>query len=142
MAWILKKQKNKSQKTSLKAQGQHQDIAIIGMACRFPGANDYQQFWENLKNGVNSIREIPTDRWDIDQYYSPDHDTPNTSVSKWGGLLDEIDKFDNQFFNISPREAESMDPQQRLLLEETWHCLEDAGVKPTQLQTQKSQQKH
>lgn len=104
------------------------DIAVIGMACRFPGADDYRQFWDNLEKGINSIREIPSQRWDIDGFYSPYLDEPNKSISKWCGLLDGIDRFDNRFFNISPREASSMDPQQRLLLEEAWRCIGDSGV--------------
>ena len=114
------------------------NIAIIGMACRFPGARDYFAFWNNLIKGVNSIREIPPERWDIHKYYSPKFDEPNKSISKWCGLLDNIDLFDNQFFSISPREAKNMDPQQRLLLEETWHCIEDAGVSLSALQEKKT----
>ena len=110
------------------------DVAIIGIACRLPGADNYKEFWRNLENGVNSIREISKDRWDIKQFYSPDHSAPNKSVSKWGGLLQHIDTFDSHFFHISPREAEMMDPQQRILLEETWHCIEDAGIALTDLQ--------
>ncbi len=113
-------------------------IAIIGVACRFPGANDYNEFWENLKNGVNSIREIPPERWDINTYYSPDIDAPNKSVSKWCGLVDNVEKFDNDFFSISPREAEHMDPQQRLLLEEAWRCIEDSGIGIKKLQKSKT----
>lgn len=104
------------------------DIAVIGMSCRFPGAEGYEQFWSNLENGVNSIREITPDRWNLDTYYSPDSDEPGKSVSKWCGLLDGIFDFDNQFFNISPREAANMDPQQRLVMEETWRCIEDSGI--------------
>ncbi len=103
-------------------------IAIIGMACRFPGADNYNEFWENLENGVDSIKEIPPDRWDINKYYSPDINESNKSISKWCGLVDNFDVFDNEFFNISPREAQHMDPQQRLLLEEAWHCIENSGV--------------
>ncbi|WP_139487917.1 type I polyketide synthase [Brevibacillus dissolubilis] len=103
-------------------------IAIVGMACRFPGANGYEQFWDNLQKGVNSIKEITPDRWDIGEYYSPNIDEPNKSVSKWAGLMDGIYDFDHQFFQISPREATNMDPQQRLLLEGTWHCIEDSGI--------------
>ncbi|MGA1867996.1 MAG: thioester reductase domain-containing protein [bacterium] len=110
------------------------DIAIIGMACRFPGAHNYRQFADNLMQGINSVKEIPPSRWDIKKYYSPNFDEPNKSISKWCGLVDGIDKFDNHFFNISPREANNMDPQQRLLLEETWHCIEDSGVSLTLLQ--------
>ena len=114
------------------------DIAIIGMACRFPGARDYHAFWHNLINGINSIREIPPERWDIGRYYSPEFDEPDKSISKWCGLLDDIDQFDNRFFSISPREAKNMDPQQRLLLEETWHCVEDSGVSISVLQKKKT----
>jgi acyl transferase domain-containing protein len=91
------------------------EIAIIGMACRFPGAKDYHEFWNNLRKAVNSIAEIPPERWNLDEYYSPIIDDPNRSISKWCGLLDHIDHFDNRFFSISPREAQNMDPQQRLL---------------------------
>ncbi len=111
-----------------------QNIAIIGMACRFPDAKNYTEFWNNLVSGVNSIQEIPSERWNIDKYYSPNIDEPNKSISKWCGLLDQIDQFDNRFFSISPREAKQMDPQQRLLLEETWHCVEDSGVSLKTLQ--------
>ncbi|MGA1823080.1 MAG: SDR family NAD(P)-dependent oxidoreductase [bacterium] len=109
------------------------DIAIIGMACRFPGARNYNEFADNLLKGINSIQEIPPSRWDIDTYYSPNFDEPNKSISKWCGLIDNIDKFDNHFFAISPREANNMDPQQRLLLEETWHCIEDSGISHNRL---------
>ncbi|MGA1823077.1 MAG: beta-ketoacyl synthase N-terminal-like domain-containing protein, partial [bacterium] len=104
------------------------DIAIIGMACRFPGAKNYDEFGNNLLTGINSIKEIPPSRWDTRKYYSPHFDEPNKSMSKWCGLVDNIEQFDNQFFDISPDEARTMDPQQRLLLEETWHCIEDSGV--------------
>lgn len=110
------------------------NIAIVGVACRFPDAENYHQYWENLEQGRNSIKEIPSSRWDNGKYYSPNIDEPNKSISKWCGLLDHVDRFDHQFFHISPREAGSMDPQQRLLLEETWHCIEDSGVPLEQLQ--------
>ncbi len=75
------------------------------MACRFPGAKDYNQFWGNLAAGVNSVREITPDRWDVNTFYSNDRNAPNKSISKWGGLLDQIDSFDAPFFHILPREA-------------------------------------
>jgi len=103
-------------------------VAITGVSCRFPGAAHYTEFWRNLKRGVNSVVEVPPDRWDAAAFYSSDPSAPNKSLSKWGGFLDRIDQFDHRFFKISPREAEAMDPQQRLLLEEAWHCLEDAGL--------------
>ena len=74
------------------------DIAIIGIACRFPGADNYDQYWSNLEQGKNAIREITPDRWDVKKYYSPDINEPNKSISKWCGLIDDIDKFDNSFF--------------------------------------------
>ncbi|MCP4043983.1 MAG: polyketide synthase, partial [Gammaproteobacteria bacterium] len=111
-------------------------IAIIGIAGRFPGAPDVETFWDNLQQGVNSIREVPSERWDVNQYYSPDMKRPNTSNSKWCGIVDGVDQFDHRFFNISAREANNMDPQQRMLLQETWHCIEDAGVNPKQLSEQ------
>jgi len=127
-----------TQKTSEQAEGKGHyrdtDIAVIGLACRFPEANNYLEFADNLLKGVNSIKEIPPSRWDINTYYSPNFDEPNKSISKWCGLIDNIDQFDNQFFHISPREANNMDPQQRLLLEETWHCIEDSGVSLSRLQ--------
>jgi acyl transferase domain-containing protein len=87
------------------------------MACRFPGANNYHEFWNNLRKGVNSIQEIPPDRWDIGKYYSPNIDDPNKSISKWCGLLDHIEHFDNRFFSISPREAKLFELISPLLLE-------------------------
>lgn len=107
---------------------QNFDIAIVGMSCRFPGAEDYQSFWSNLINGVSSVTEVPENRWDPDIYYSPDFAEPGKSVSKWGGFLEDIDHFDNRFFKISSKEAKAMEPQQRLLLEETWKCVEDSGI--------------
>lgn len=111
------------------------DIAIVGISCRFPGAKNYKEFWNNLENGVASISEI--DRWNFEQYYS-ESDEADKCSSKWLGMVDDIDKFDNNFFNISPREAKHMDPQQRILLEETWHCIEDAGIALKRLQKKKT----
>jgi len=129
----IKKNENESVKTN--STGNCNDIAIVGIACRFPGAENYQEFWKNLSQGVNSIREI--DRWNFDEHYSPTGDN-SKSVSKWCGLLDNIDKFDNNFFNISPREADNMDPQQRILLEETWRCIEDSGISLEKLQEKRT----
>ncbi|WP_052410218.1 beta-ketoacyl synthase N-terminal-like domain-containing protein [Paenibacillus durus] len=110
-------------------------IAIIGMAARFPGAKNYGQLWDNLTTGERYIREIPADRWSYDQYYHPDKKQTGKSISKWGGMIEDIYDFDHLFFHMSPREAAAMDPQQRLLLQETWHCIEDAGVSLAELQS-------
>ncbi|VXD21210.1 polyketide synthase type 1 [Planktothrix serta PCC 8927] len=122
-----------STQTKDREQNQGEAIAIIGMACRFPGANDYEQFWLNLEAGVNSITEIPPQRWDVNKYYSPHPQERNKTISKWAGLIQDSDQFDAQFFAISPREAKTLDPQQRLMLELSWSCLEDAGYSPSQL---------
>lgn len=103
------------------------DVAIIGASIRLPGSDRLSSFWDNLKNGVDSITEVPRERWDVTQYYSPDRNSPLKTYSKWGGFLKEIDRFDPLFFNISPAEAEILDPQQRLFLQEAYRALEDAG---------------
>jgi acyl transferase domain-containing protein len=109
-------------------------IAIIGMGCRFPGgANNPEQFWKLLRDGVDAISEIPADRWDAERYYNPDPDTPGKMATRWGGFLEQVDQFDPHFFGISPRETERMDPQQRLLLEVSWEALESAGYEPDRL---------
>ena len=108
-------------------------IAIIGMACRFPEANDHNQFWQNIEQGINSISEIPSQRWEVQKYYSDTPETPNKTISKWAGITEDIDQFDAEFFDISPREATRTDPQQRILLELSWSCIEDAGYSPSQL---------
>ena len=108
------------------------DIAVIGIDCRFPGAGDAAQFWDNLAGGVNSIREVPAGRFDWRKYFG-DPREPNRTNSKWGGFIDDVDKFDNDFFHVSPTEAQLMDPQQRLMLELCWGCLEDAGYLPASL---------
>ncbi len=102
-------------------------IAIIGMACRFPGAKDPASFWQLLRDGVDMISEVPADRWNIQDFYHSDTSLPGKSLSYWGGFLDNIDQFDPFFFSISPIEAEYMDPQQRLLLELAYEALDDGG---------------
>ena len=109
-------------------------IAIIGMACRFPGgADDPASYWRLLCDGVDAIREVPAERWDVDRYYDPDPRAPSKMNTRWGGFLDGVADFDNHFFGISEREATQMDPQHRLILELTWEALEDAGLPPSGL---------
>ena len=109
-------------------------IAMIGMACRFPGgANDAASFWRLLCDRVDAIRETPPDRWDVAAFYDPDPSAPGKMNSRWGGFLERIDDFDNHFFGISDREAIRIDPQQRMLLELSWEALEDAGIPPAKL---------
>nr|WP_092067195.1 amino acid adenylation domain-containing protein [Dendrosporobacter quercicolus]NSL46456.1 amino acid adenylation domain-containing protein [Dendrosporobacter quercicolus DSM 1736]SDL51088.1 amino acid adenylation domain-containing protein [Dendrosporobacter quercicolus] len=110
------------------------DIAITGVSGRYPKARTLADYWENLKNGIDCIIEIPKERWDYQAYYNGDKTTPIKAGSKWGGFIDDVDKFDPLFFNISPREAEKMDPQERLFLETVWHTFEDAGYNHYSLQ--------
>ena len=108
-------------------------IAIVGMGCRFPGADGPAAFWRLLRDGVDAVREVPADRWDVEALYDPDPRAPGKMSTRWGGFLERIDGFDAGFFSISPREAMRMDPQQRLLLEVAWEALEDAGIDPDAL---------
>ncbi len=102
-------------------------IAIIGMACRLPGAPDVDSFWTLLRRGKCAVTEVPQNRWDASVYYDPDPSQPGKMNTRWGGFIENVDQFDAAFFGISPREAVRMDPQQRLLLEVSWEALEDAG---------------
>lgn len=104
-----------------------EDIAIIGMSCRFPGANSVQEFWQNLLDGVDSVCDIPNDRWDVERFFSADRE-PGKMYTRQGGFLDDIGHFDAQFFNVSDQEACWIDPQHRMLLENSYRALEDAGI--------------
>lgn len=106
-----------------------QPIAIVGIGCRFPGGVDtHEAFLRMLREGRQSIGEIPADRLDLQRFYDPTPRTPGKMSSRLGGYLSDIDQFDPEFFGLSPREAERMDPQQRLMLEASWEALEDAGI--------------
>jgi acyl transferase domain-containing protein/SAM-dependent methyltransferase len=109
-------------------------VAIVGMAVRFPGGIvSLDDFWNLLAAGESAITATPTDRWDNSTFYHADADQPGKTYSRHGGFLTDIDRFDAEFFGITPREAESMDPQHRILLELTWESLEHAGISATGL---------
>ncbi|HEX8403045.1 MAG TPA: type I polyketide synthase [Duganella sp.] len=109
-------------------------IAVIGIGCRFPGqADDPHTLWRNLLAGADSVGEVPAARWNADRHFHPQRGLAGKTASRWGGFVDDIDGFDAEFFNISPREAALMDPQQRMLLEVCWQALEDGGQLPAQL---------
>jgi polyketide synthase PksL len=112
-------------------------VAIVGAAGRYPQAESLDLFWDNLRAGRDCITEVPTDRWDHGLYFDPARNQPGKTYSKWGGFLDNIDKFDALFFNVSPREAELIDPQERLFLETAWETIEDAGYSKDRLAGQR-----
>src|SRR5579862_3732226 len=91
-------------------------VAIIGISGAFPKARDVTEFWENLAQGRDCISEVPAQRWSLEQLYDADEHAPGKTHCRWLGVLEEMDRFDPLFFNISPVEAQAMDPQQRLVL--------------------------
>jgi amino acid adenylation domain-containing protein len=107
-------------------------IAIIGLSGRFPQARNAQEFWTAVAEGRDCISRVSRDYWRMDKVYSPTRQA-GKSYSDAIGAVDDIDRFDPLFFNISPADADDMDPQQRLFLQEAWSCLEDAGLHPKQL---------
>lgn len=110
-------------------ENDEESVAIIGMGCRFPGADGISDYWELLRNGVDATSQIPNDRWDIDALYDP---TPKNGkiYTKRGGFLKDIAEFDAEFFGLSKEDAIWMDPQHRMMLEVSWHALQNAGIDP------------
>jgi len=109
-------------------------VAVVGIGCRFPGnVTGPASFWQLLVDGVDTISEVPANRWDADAFYDPDPSASGRMTTKWGGFVPDVDAFDADFFGITPREAVAMDPQHRILLEVAWEALEHAGIPPDSL---------
>jgi len=115
-----------------RAEGERREpLAVIGMACRFPRTADTPDaFWRDLRDGFDAVSEVPSTRWDAHAWYDPDPTRPGRMNTRWGGFIEGVDRFDCDFFELSPREARCMDPQQRLVLQVAWEALEDAGQPP------------
>jgi 3-oxoacyl-[acyl-carrier-protein] synthase II len=112
----------------------HEPIAIVGMACQFPGANNPEEFWQLLQEGKDAITSVPDDRWN-EQNCDLGTNTPEKICTTYGGFVPHLKEFDPSFFRIAPKEAVSIDPQQRLLLEVSWSALENAAIDPEQVQS-------
>ncbi|XP_041364321.1 uncharacterized protein LOC121379738 [Gigantopelta aegis] len=103
-------------------------IAVVGVGCRFPGADNIEEFWRVLSNGENHVNEIPRKRWNLEAFYDDDADAPGKMYTRRAGLVENFDQFDNKLFSISEKEAERMDPQQKFILECVFMALQDGGI--------------
>jgi acyl transferase domain-containing protein len=124
---VLERRLQQQQASATKPSGA-EALALIGIGCRFPGGiSSVESFWRLIADGGDAITETPRERWPVDELYDPNPDAPGKVNTRWGGFVDEVDKFDAGLFGISPSEAVQMDPQQRVLLETAWDALEHAG---------------
>ncbi|MGW7279791.1 SDR family NAD(P)-dependent oxidoreductase [Streptomyces sp. NPDC054844] len=108
-------------------------MAIVGVAGRYPGARNLDEFWEVLRTGRDCLDDVPAERWDADAWFAPEPGTPGRSYLKRGGFIEDVDRFDSLFFNIPPQQAKLMDPHERQFMEVAWSALEDAGYTPESL---------
>ena len=105
-------------------------IAVVGLACRFPGAPNPKAFWRLIEEGRSAISELKSSRWNVATHYSSNRYAAGKTYSRWAGLIDQVEQFDPLPFGILPPDADAMDPQQRMALELSWRAMEDAGYAP------------
>ena len=132
---VLEEDTSKDETPILSSIPEENDIAIIGMSCRFPGGcNTPEEFWEFLSKGGDGIVDMPKERWDVNRYYDKNPEALGKMYVQKGGFISQkINEFDAKFFGISPTEAIDLDPQQRLLLELSWEAFENANYDPSRL---------
>ncbi len=111
----------------------HEPVAVVGMGCRFAGADSPEDLWRLLLAGTDGVRNVPPERWDAERYFDPDPDAAGRIYCRTGSFLDDIAAFDAGFFGVAPREAAMMDPQHRILLEVVWEAVERAGISASAL---------
>ncbi|XP_061180173.1 uncharacterized protein LOC133188686 [Saccostrea echinata] len=108
-------------------------IAIVGIGCKFPGAENVEEFWNVLKNGEDHVKDIPKERFNVEAFYDSDPDAPGKTYIRKAGLVSGINEWDYKFFGMGENEAKRIDPQQRLVLECTYKAMEDGGITKTSL---------